>query len=208
MKLYFCKQILTYIMRQKTEIRQEQIKQAVLDIIYTDGLKSLSTRALAIRTGISEGTIFRHFASKQDIAIAIIRDVQNEFIEILRTIVLSKKSPVDRLHEFLCTTVHYLQVHKGITLLLFTEASHNNDDAMKQHLKQIFNSQKVLMSKIIYDGVSSGIWDEKVTIEDALMLYMSIPVSLNMDIIMNSEEYMVNSYCDKTLDILLKMLHN
>lgn len=194
--------------RQNTAIRQEQIKQAMLDIIYTDGLKSLSTRALATRTGISEGTIFRHFASKQDIAIAIIHDVQNEFIEILRKIALSKKNPVDRLNEFLCATVHYLQVHKGITLLLFTEASRNNDDGMKHNLKQIFNSQKVLMSKIIYDGVSSGIWDEKVTIEDAVMLYMSIPVSLNIDMIMNFDEYTVNSYCDKTLDILLKMLHN
>ena len=72
--------------KQSTEIRQEQIKQAVLDIIYTDGLKNLSTRNLAKRIGLSEATIFRHFATKQDIILAIIKDVQNDFIGSLRTI--------------------------------------------------------------------------------------------------------------------------
>ena len=58
--------------RQNTDIRQEQIKQAVLDIIYTDGLKNLSTRNLANRIGMSEGAIFRHFSTKQDIIFSII----------------------------------------------------------------------------------------------------------------------------------------
>jgi len=66
--------------RQSTDIRQEQIKQAVLDIIYTDGLKNLSTRNLANRIGMSEGAIFRHFPTKQDIILSIIKDVHTDFI--------------------------------------------------------------------------------------------------------------------------------
>ena len=66
--------------RKTTDIRQEEIKQAVLDIIYTDGLKNLSTHNLAKRIGMSEGSIFRHFPTKQDIILSIINDVQNDFI--------------------------------------------------------------------------------------------------------------------------------
>jgi len=40
--------------KQSIEIRQEQIKQAVLDIIYPDGLRNVSTRYLAKRIGMSE----------------------------------------------------------------------------------------------------------------------------------------------------------
>ena len=79
--------------KQSTEIRQEQIKQAVLDIIYTDGLKSLSTRNLAKRIGMSEATIFRHFDTKQDITLAIIKDVQKDFIGSLRKIANSNQQP-------------------------------------------------------------------------------------------------------------------
>lgn len=192
--------------RQSTEIRQEQIKQAVLDIIFTDGLKNLSTRNLAKRIGMSEGTIFRHFPTKQDIILSIISDVQNEFIGSLRTIANSKMDPEKRLHAFLCHTINYLTDNKGITMLLFSEASHNNDAALKTNLQQIFNNQKMLVSKIILDGVAIGMWDENISVENLAMLYMGIPVSLNIDLVLSGGEFHADNFCSKMMQLLLKIL--
>lgn len=203
---YFCKQMFTSMEKQSTEIRQEQIKQAVLDIIYTDGLKKLSTRNLAKRIGMSEGSIFRHFASKQDIILAIIKDVQNEFVGSLRTIANSDKGPEERLSDFLCGTVKYLTQNKGITMLMFSEASHNNDADLKNSLQQIFNTQKMLVSKIILDGIALGIWDESIPVEHVAMLYMGIPVSLNVDLILSGGEFQANNFCQQMLQLLTKML--
>ena len=91
--------------RQATEIRQEQIKQAVLDIIHSDGLKNLSTRNLAKKVGMSEGAIFKHFPTKQDIIISIIKDVQSEFIGELKKVSASEEEPGTRLKNLICTTV-------------------------------------------------------------------------------------------------------
>lgn len=206
--MYFCKQILTYmkVKKQCTEIRQEQIKQAVLDIIYTDGLKSLSTRNLAKRIGMSEGSIFRHFASKQAIILAIIKDVQNDFIGSLRNIANSNIEPKERLNSFLCKTVTYLTENKGITMLLFSEASHNNDAELKINLSQIFNNQKKLVSKIILDGIALNIWDESIPVESVAMLYMGIPVSLNIELVLSGGEFHVDNFCAKMMQLLLKML--
>lgn len=193
--------------RQSTEIRQEQIKQAVLDIIYTDGLKSLSTRILAKRIGMSEGTIFRHFSSKQDIILAIIKDVQNDFIGSLRAIANSSIEPKERLNRYLCQTVTYLIQNKGITMLLFSEASHNNDADLKNNLSQIFNNQKKLVSKIILDGIAQNIWDETIPVENVAMLYMGIPVSLNIELVLDGGEFHVDNFCSKMMALLLKTLN-
>lgn len=192
--------------RQSTEIRQEQIKQAVLDIIYTDGLKSLSTRNLANRIGMSEATIFRHFPSKQAIILAIIKDVQVDFIGRLRAIALSNESPRERLFRFLCQTVKYLVEHKGITMLMFSEASHNNDKVLKDNLLQIFNNQKKLVSKIILDGIAMGAWDERIPVENVAMLYMGIPVSLNIELVLNGGEFHLDNFCHRMFLLLLKIL--
>lgn len=192
--------------KQSTEIRQEQIKQAVLDIIYTDGLKSLSTRNLAKRIGMSEGTIFRHFATKQDIVLAIIKDVQSDFIGSLRTIANSGRQPKERLYEFLCQTVKYLTQNKGITMLMFSEASHNNDAELKNNLLQIFNNQKKLVSKIILDGIAVGEWDESIPVENVAMMYMGIPVSLNIELVLNGGEFHIDNFCTRMMQLLLKML--
>jgi len=192
--------------KQSTEIRQEQIKQAVLDIIYTDGLKSLSTHNLAKRIGMSEASIFRHFKTKQDIILSIINDVQADFIDVLRKIALSSLPPAERLEKFLCATINYLTVNKGITMLMFSEASHRNDAVMKSSLQQIFNNQKKLVSKIILDGIADGTWDENITVERVAMLYMGIPVSLNIDLILSGGEFHAANFCSDMMKLLMKIL--
>lgn len=192
--------------KQSTEIRQEQIKKAVLDIIYTDGLKHLSTRNLAARIGMSEGAIFRHFATKQDIVMAIIRDVQHDFIGSLRTIATATNDPQERLNRFLCQTVKYLVENKGITMLMFSEASHNNDADLKESLLRIFNNQKNLVSKIILDGIALGTWDESIPVENVAMLYMGIPVSLNIELILNGGEFHIDNFCHRMMQLLMKIL--
>jgi TetR/AcrR family transcriptional regulator len=192
--------------RKTTDIRQEEIKQAVLDIIYTDGLKNLSTRNLAKRIGMSEGSIFRHFATKQDIILSIINDVQNDFIGQLRKVSTSDEDPETRLRKFICTTIEYLTDNKGITMLLFSEASHNNDASLKTQLQQIFNSQKKLVSKIFLDGIAAGTWDEQIPVENLAMLYMGIPVSLNIELILSGGEFYVENYCSGMMQLMLKLL--
>jgi AcrR family transcriptional regulator len=192
--------------RKATEIRQEEIKQAVLDIIYADGLKNLSTHNLARRIGMSEGSIFRHFATKQDIIISIISDVQHDFIGQLRNVSISDADPETRLNRFICTTIEYLTANKGITMLIFSEASQNNDASLKIQLQQIFDSQKKLVSKIILDGIATGEWDNTIPVENLAMLYMGIPVSLNIELILSGGEFHIDNYCSRMMQLMLKIL--
>lgn len=192
--------------KQSTAIRQEQIKQAVLDIIHTDGLKNLSTRNLAKKIGLSEGSIFRHFATKQDIILAIFSDVNRDFIGSLRLIANSSESPEKRLFKLLCKTVTYLVENKGVTMLLFSEASHNNDTELKTRLLHIFNSQKQLVSKIILDGISVGLWDESLHVENIAMLYMGIPVTVNIELILNEGQFHSENFCQQMMALLMKIL--
>ncbi|GAB4318334.1 MAG: hypothetical protein Kow00127_10340 [Bacteroidales bacterium] len=193
--------------KQSTEIRQEQIKQAVLEIIYQEGLKNLSTRKLARKIGVSDWAIFRHFDTKADIIRAIINDVRNDFIGSLQRIADSDENPEKRLHRYICETVTYLTKNKGITMLMFSEASHNNDAELKSVLLQIFNMQKVLVGKIILDGIVQGIWDESIQVESLASMYMGIPVSLNIELILNGGELHIDNYCDKMTGLLLKILN-
>ena len=156
---------------------------------------------------MSEGSIFRHFPSKQDIIIAIIKDVQDEFIDSLRSIANENSKPEKRLNEFLCETVRYLTDNKGITMLLFSEASHNNDAQLKTNLEQIFNTQKKLVSKIILDGIALGEWDERIAVENVAMLYMGIPVSLNINLVLSGGEFHADNFCSNMMQLLLKMLN-
>ena len=140
------------------------------------------------------------------IIISLIEDVQNDFIGKLRTVANSSLPPAERLEKFLCATVNYLTANKGITMLLFSEASHNNDAAMKSSLQQIFNTQKKLVSKIILDGIAIGLWDESIAVENVATLYMGIPASINIDLVLSGGEFQANNFCSNMMQLLLKIL--
>jgi AcrR family transcriptional regulator len=192
--------------RQPTEIRQEQIKKAVLEIIATEGLQNLSTRNLAHKVGISEGAVFRHFATKRDIILGIMEDVRTDLQGSLRRISLSNNHPDERLFEFLCAHIQYLLRNKGITILLFSEAAHMNDAELKSHLREILLEQKQFVSKIIQDGIVEGHWDPELNVENVAMLYMGIPITLNIELVLNPRGLQTENFCQRMKCLLERVL--
>ena len=188
--------------RKSTKKRQEEIKKAVLDIIDKEGLHNLSTRKLAERVGVTEGALFRHFKSKRDMILAVVEEVEDVLMKALKE-AATKDSPArDRLLDFLCTHVKYLIANKGITILLFSEAAHTNDPELKSRMLKILNGQKQLAKKIIQDGIVAGEWDSSLQVENVAMLYMGIPISLNIEIVLNPAGVDTQNFCKRMMCLL------
>jgi AcrR family transcriptional regulator len=192
--------------RESTDTRQEQIKKAVLEIIAEEGLHNISTRNLAKRIGFTEGAIFRHFKTKRDIIKGIMDDVANDLIGSLRSIVISPVKTEEKLFNYLCRNVKYLKENRGITILLFSEATHLGDKELKEKLNRILSEQKQFVIKMVKDGITEGIWDKKVNPEDVAMLYMGIPITFNIELVLNKSGLNVDNFCKRMYALILKAL--
>lgn len=192
--------------RESTDIRQEQIKKAVLEIITEDGVHNISTRNLAKKIGLTEGAIFRHFPTKRDIIKGIMDDVAKDLIGSLRSIVLEPIKAEEKLFKYLCKNVKYLKENRGITILLFSEATHLGDMGLKEKLNQILLEQKQFIIKIVKDGISENVWDKNVNPEDFAMLYMGIPITFNIELVLNKNGLNVDNFCKRMFNLILKTL--
>jgi AcrR family transcriptional regulator len=192
--------------RETTDVRQEQIKKAVLDIIADEGLHHISTRNLAKKIGLTEGAIFRHFRTKRDIIIGIMDDVTTDLIGSLRNIALKSDKAEEKLFEYLCRNIKYLKENKGITILLFSEATHLGDKELKEKLNQILSEQKQFIIKIVKDGIAEGVWDKNVNAEDLAIIYMGIPITFNIELVLNKGGLNVENFCKRMYSLILKSL--
>ena len=192
--------------RESTLIRQEQIKKAVLDIITDEGLHNVSARNLAKRIGLSEGAIFRHFATKKDIIKGIMNDVTVDLIGPLRSIVLSPLKAEKKIFDYLCRNIKYLSDNKGITMLLFSEAAHLGDNELKIKLNQILLEQKGFVIKIVKDGIAEGVWQKDINPEDLAMLYLGIPITFNIEFILNKDKFVAENFCKRMYSMIIKTL--
>ncbi len=192
--------------RKTGDERRKEIKQCILDIVFTEGMHKLSTRYLAQKVGLSEGALFRHYPNKMAMIEDIIGDVKIEMIDYLKDIAENNKSPRERLDEYISFTLDYLYHKKGITLLLFTEASYQNDEGLKQTMNTIYRLQKQYFTKIVLDGIAQGIWDDTIDVENLARLYMGIPVTLNIEMILNPKAFDHKIFCNQMKNIILKVL--
>ena len=192
--------------RQPTAIRREQIKKAVLEILSTEGLHQVSTRALAKKVGLSEGALFRHFTSKKAIMVAIMEDIQNDLIADLERIAHKQTSAPERLNEFLCAHVSYLIKNKGITILLFSEATHLNDNELKNYLHTTLNKQREFISQILHDGIKEGLWSPELNVENVAHLYLGIPITYNIEMVLNPKNFVADDFCKNMLCLLNRVL--
>ena len=192
--------------RETTDIRQEQIKKAVLDIIADEGLHNLSTRNLAKKVGLTEGAIFRHFTTKKDIIKGIMDDVADNLIGSLRSIALKPVKAEDKLFQYLCRNVTYLKENRGITILLFSEAAHLGDKELKEKLNQILAEQKQFIIKIVKDGISEGVWDKNVNAEDVAVIYMGIPITFNIELVLIKTSFNADNFCKRMYSLILRTL--
>ncbi len=194
------------IQRERTEIRQEQIKKALLDIIADEGLQNISTRNLALKIGLSEGTIFKHFSTKRDIIYGIMEDVEKDLLAKLRKISLSSLESKTKLYNYLCANITYLRENRGVTILLFSEATHLGDKELKEKLSQILYQQKQFIIKIVKDGIADGVWNPLIDPGDFAMIYMGIPTSFNIDYILNENYTASMDFCQRMYKIILNAL--
>jgi AcrR family transcriptional regulator len=192
--------------RTSGDIRRVQIKQAAKEIIFEEGLQKLSTRNIAAKVGISEGTIFRHFGTKKEILLDLVSDVKTELFEPLHEIANHDDTPDKRLHDYICYHISYLAKNKGITILFFTEASYQNNEVLKTELGKIYIELKQNFAKIITDGINAGLWDPDVPAENLSGLYMGIPLTLNIEFTLNPENFLEENFCNKMHSLLLKIL--
>jgi AcrR family transcriptional regulator len=192
--------------RQTGDVRRSQIKTAVKEIIFYEGLQKLTTKKIARKVGISEGTVFKHYTSKKAIIEDVLDEVNRDLVGPLQKIAYKKAPAAVRFEKYICFHLDYLAQNKGITILLFTEASYQKDELLKVQLDETFHMIENNFSHIIGDGLAEGIWDKNVSVDNLSKLYMGIPLAMNIELLLKEKDMNVLKYCRDMQKLILRIL--
>ena len=96
-----------------TEIRQEQILGAALELISTHGMKGLNMGALARRVGLVPSALYRHFQNKDRIVEALLGLIGKRLAENVAAVRREAKDPLDALEMLLRLHVGLIRAKIG-----------------------------------------------------------------------------------------------
>lgn len=86
--------------RQRRE-REALIQQAAMELLLERGYHEMSMDEIAHRVGISKGTVYLHFPSKEDLLLALIVSFTRQFVDSIRAIIQSESTPRAKLEGIL-----------------------------------------------------------------------------------------------------------
>ena len=102
---------------QDTETRRRQVGEAALLTIAEDGVSGFTTRAVAARVGISDGTLFRHFRNKEEIVLEAVRLLGAEIDAGLGL----TGDPLQDLHGFFHHRARFVGAEGSVGRLIFSD---------------------------------------------------------------------------------------
>lgn len=142
--------------RRTPEERPRQILEAGLAVFGEQGLKGARLDDIAERAGISKGTIYLYFASKDDLFREVVRDTFASLVEVAAA-VPETDDPAADLRVFCATYWDFLRSARFETVHRLVMAElHDFPELVREYGSEVRDPMKQIVRSTLDRGVSSG----------------------------------------------------
>ena len=141
------------LMQERMMQNRQSILQSARDLIAIGGFKEAQVQAIAEKSGVSSGLVYRYFENKNQILIEVLSNAITHEIDILNTIAKSELESVEKLHKAVKTFVKRALNSPQLSYSLMFEPR----DAVVEHercrSKQLI---KESIKEILAEGKTNG----------------------------------------------------
>jgi AcrR family transcriptional regulator len=146
--------------RARLEQREADIREAATRLFASDGFHATSTRKIAAAAGVSEGTVFHYFSTKNALLLAILDEFYEELTESAREGMQDIMNTRERL-LFLAQNhlrallnnqalmIRLLQVYLSVDINYYTDYKNTHIHDLNYQYTRIFNA-------VIREGIERG----------------------------------------------------
>ena len=157
-----------------SEVRRHQIVQTARKIVATQGMTSFTIQELAKDVGLSEGAIYRHFKSKDDILLALIHDIERNLLDAVSESAQPEDGALDHLNHLLQRHFSSIERRDGVSFVVIGESLRFADHQVNQATRQMVESYLDMIEGILKVGVQKGEIDGNVDTEAAAVMFFGM----------------------------------
>ncbi len=136
--------------------RQIEIIRKSIKIIACKGIQGLTIKNLSKEIGISEAAIYRHFKSKTDILLAILKNFENMSAFMEESLKSIDDSAYKKINLIFSNIVEIFSKEPSHISVLFSEEIFKSEEVLKAMIRKIMEQKEQTIEKIISEGQKRG----------------------------------------------------
>ena len=135
--------------RLPTEARQAEIVAAALQLAREASPPLITTAENAAVVGVSQGAVFKHFASKDAIWQAVMSWVHVQLLAALEAAAAGVAQPLQALEAVFEAHLGFVSAHPGVPRVIFHELQNPQDSAVKREVRTLMQSYRALLLRLL-----------------------------------------------------------
>lgn len=160
--------------RLSAEERQEEIVNVAVSLAAERGVDEVTTKDMADAMGLTQGAIFRHFATKDDIWFAVMQWIRARLMKVVGKAAESGTDPLDALEKMFFAHIAFISKHPAIPRLLFSEHLHKKSGKLKQLIQEIISGYEGKIAALLAAGKEQGLVHLALDESSAATLYIGM----------------------------------
>ena len=140
-----------FTMKSFTE-RQKQIINASIDLIAAQSINALTTKNIAKAIKLTEGAIYRHFTSKNEILLGIIQMFQQTAYKTLKESCSSDVPSLEQIETIFTRHTQFFIEKPAVTAVIFSESIFQNNTELSQEVFKLLEMHEKALHCIIEKG--------------------------------------------------------
>jgi AcrR family transcriptional regulator len=189
--------------RMSSEDRQSEIIRVAVELAAEKDVSSVTTQDMADAMHLTQGAIFRHFASKDEIWLAVMHWIQNNLMKVLSKAAANATDPLNAIERMFLAHVAFISKHPAIPRILFTELQNKKSGKMRQLIQEIMSGYEARIAGLLEDAKAQALVDAELDSRSAAVLYIGMIQGLVMQVSIFGGKRSLLQEAEKTFPIFL-----
>jgi len=132
------------------------ILNAATELFAQEGFESVSVGAIAERAGISKANVFHHFASKEELILAVMREISHSHAEFAEGLLAEEGSSADKLRRLITFEIVEMFGNRQEMRLILREIVDHVRGAVRDQAQKVFYRNFRATVALFEQGQASG----------------------------------------------------
>jgi AcrR family transcriptional regulator len=192
--------------RMRRADRKRQLLAHAKQLFVTLGYQNTTTEKIARAAGVSEPMLYRHFKSKKELFLEVLKEIRDATLTRWQTATADVSDPLAKLHAVADSYLGSTREHALEYRIMHRSLVETDDEEILAMLRAFYLDSEAILARIIADGQNTGVFRRSLDPRVGAWELIRTALGYTLTLPLGPPVYQEPDYIPRAIDCLLHCL--